>query len=430
MLGAKDFLAQECRNVRGLLQNTLRYNYGSESSTEIYRECHSRLDFLENYFRILEKDEVDEFWQLWVQLSQLSALIGNLERSNIEEFSWPFAEALKELATDICKRDGEEPPLFLFSSDDELSSYEVETEQYAPGLKERPLFSIKFPKSLKSFVLLHAILAHELGHVAYAVPKQKQEIKKAVVDPLIRKSALETGDALDKWIERTKGTLRAEVLIEQALVSWPEELYCDLFGLLMIGPSYIGANSSLLLPFDMQSVSGTHPPGLTRIWMLNEAVKHLGWASALSKVPSVKAAALAYFRQLEFAASKVPLRYRLLKSDHICEAVDGLQRIMKPMGSTLFKLPPSTLLREMLQNLLQARPPISSKVDSKLKIKNDRVDFRWILFAGWLAWHSPRRRGLLFADINLLCERGVLLQSAVEHWATNGGVRSASNGRS
>src|SRR5262245_56480587 len=210
MLEAKDFLAQECRNVRALLQNTLRYNYTSESSAAIYRECHSRLNLLEHGFKILEDDELDELRELWVQLSNLSVLIGNVERSHIEEFSWPFARALRELATGVCGQDGIASPLFFFSSDDELSSYAVETEQYMPGLLERPLFNVKFPRSLKSFVLLHAILAHELGHAAYAVPKLSQAIKASVIDTLIHDSALTSLDSLDKWIQKTRSRINID----------------------------------------------------------------------------------------------------------------------------------------------------------------------------------------------------------------------------
>jgi hypothetical protein len=426
MLGAKEFLAQECRNVRTLLQNTLRYNYTSESSADIYRECHSRLNILEHGFKILEDDELDELRELWVQLSNLSILIGNIERSHIEEFSWPFARSLRELATGVCGRDGIASPLFFFSSDDELSSYAVETEQYTPGLSQQPLFNIKFPRSLKSFVLLHAILAHELGHAAYAIPKLSNEIKTSVIDKLIHGSALAAPDSLDKWIQQTKSCISLEFSLDRAHASWPEELYCDLFGLLMIGPSYIGANSSLLLPFDMRSVSSTHPPGLTRIWMLNEAVKHLGWTRALSSPPNVKQATNGYLGELDIAAKKVPQKFRLLDTLKIRTAVAELQRIIGTMGATMFEFPPPKLLGEMVDSLLLARPPVESKVDQKLRIQNEHVDFRWILLAGWLVWHLSRakKKGLSFSDINMLCERAVLIQSAVEHWNSNLSRRS------
>jgi hypothetical protein len=432
MLRPTDFLLQECKNVRSLLRNTLRYTYSSESSVDIYRECLARLDLIDIGFHTLRVNDTDELQELWVQLSRLSVLTGRVERSHIEEFSWPFARSLKELATSVCSgADSGEPPLFLFSADDELSSYEVETEQNAPGLLQRPLFSINFPRSLKPFVLLHAILGHEIGHAAFAIPKLSARLRKEVIDVLVAESPLADLGNFEKWVYRTRSKLSIEFMVEKAHISWPEELYCDLFGMVTMGPSYLGANCSLLLPFDMRTVSSSHPPGLTRYWMTDSAAKCLKWSDAMNSPPLVKQAATKYFGTLSAIAQKVPRAFQLLQPKQIRAAVGNLQRILQPMGKTLFAMPPQAEIKRMVERLLAARPPVESVVSKALHVSNVHVDFRSILLAGWLAWHSDRRNEekLDFASVNMLCERAVLLQSAVDYWETNKHRRSKSRAR-
>ena len=432
MFRPTDFLLQECKNVRSLLRNTLRYTYSSESSVDIYRECLARLDLIEDGFRVLKEDDTDVLQELWVQLSHLSVLIGRVERSHIEEFSWPFARSLKELATNVCSSvDSGGPPLFLFSADDQLLSYEVETEQSAPGLLQRPLFSINFPRSLKPFVLLHAILGHEIGHAAFAIPKLAAQLRREVIDVLIADSPLSDINEFEQWVYNTKSPLSIEFMPEKAHVSWPEELYCDLFGMVMMGPSYIGANCSLLLPFDMRAVSNSHPPGLTRYWMMNLGAQRLGWRAALNGSPKIRQSSNSYFDALSKAASKVPKKFQLLQSVQVGTAVSRLLEILEPLGQTLFSMPPQAEVARMVERLLAARPPVESTISKTLDISNQRVDLRSILLAGWLAWHSAgrSREKLDFMNLNMLCERAVLLQCAVDYWDTNKHRRSESHAR-
>jgi len=79
-------------------------------------------------------------------------------------------------------------PLFFISADDELTSYQIETEQGRAGIINSPLFSIVFPRSLKHFVLLHPILGHELGHAANSATQHTEALQREVLDPLIDRS--------------------------------------------------------------------------------------------------------------------------------------------------------------------------------------------------------------------------------------------------
>jgi hypothetical protein len=423
MFRPTDFLLQECENVRNLLRNTLRYAYSSKSSNDVYTECVARLELLEAGFRTLEDDDVDELQEYWFQLSKLSKLVGRIERSHIEEFSWPFAQALQALAIRVCAGTGVEPdkPLFFISADDELSSYQVDTEQNEPGLIKRPLFNIIFPRSLKNSVLLHPILGHEVGHAAFAIPMLFAELKAAVVDKLVTNSPLADRSKFEQWIACVTNGTDPDFDLDEALLLWPEELYCDLFGLLMMGPSYVGAHCSLLLPFDMKEASGSHPPGLTRRWMLNEAVATLKWKKNLAGDSALSQPVKSYFSSLTKTATKANRDFRLLDPRQIRLALNALTEFLKPMGPAICDLPSIRLLKSMVSRLLTARPPVASSVSASLQISNEFVDFRWILFAGWLAWHSEQRRkeDLTFTNLNLLCDRGIQLQTAVDCWAAH-----------
>lgn len=136
MLAPRDYRLQECENVRNLLRDTLRYSYCSKSSKDVYAECLDRLQLIERAFDLLEEDNEDILEEMSNQLSELSELIGRVERSRIEEFSWPFALALQNLALRICTegmRAGDPIPRFFISADDELNSYQIITEQSAAG---------------------------------------------------------------------------------------------------------------------------------------------------------------------------------------------------------------------------------------------------------------------------------------------------------
>jgi hypothetical protein len=424
MLQPKAFLHAECLNVDRLLRNTLRYDYSSKSSAEVYLECLARLRIIRDRLSATDEADGNQITELSVQLSELSQLVGRVERSHIEEFSWPFAAALQDLAMSVCDVTDDEssPPLFFMSADDELFSYQIRTEQNDPGLMARPLFNIIFPRSLKHFVLLHPILAHEVGHAAFAIPELGANLEDKVLQLLRHGSPLNDLAQLAAWAKSAGHQLDMDELTIAAYV-WPEELYCDLFGLLMMGPSYIAASSTLHL--GIHDPSDSHPGSLSRYWMLNEAVKCLGWRAKLAGTSkSLSQPVKAFFDSLSIIADTVPEPQRLLKARSIHRAVKALKKILGGYPGALFQLPAVSELEAMVNRLLRARPPIESTVSQKLSVSNSHVDFRHILLAGWLAWHSKRRSPdeISFLDLNLLCDRGILQQSAVDRWAKTHGA--------
>jgi hypothetical protein len=421
VFAAGEFRLQECENVRDLLRNTLRYAYSSRSSRDVYKECLKRIQLIQDAFGILNDEDEDELQELSNQLSDLSKLIGRVERSRIEEFSWPFALALQDLADKICAANisaGAPKPLFFISADDELTSYQIETEQGRAGIIDSPLFSIVFPRSLKHFVLLHPILGHELGHAANSATQHAAILQSEVLDALISKSPLSDVTKFGTWAK----SAGSEMDLDQnsnAVWSWQEEFFCDLFGLLLMGPSYIGAAISLLRPFKLYSISESHPPSATRFWMLEQAANQLGWRNRYGSHKSLKKSVKTYFDALTTLALNTPKRYRLLRESQITIALENLQSFMGKIPEVNFPSPEPAQVAQMCARLLDGCPPTASDVSKSLRVTNAQVDFRTVLFAGWLTWVSDvRQKGALsFTKLNMLCQRGILQQRAVDVWA-------------
>ena len=422
MFAAGEFRLQECENVRDLLRNTLRYAYSSKSSQDVYNECLKRIQLIQDAFGILNEEDEDELQELSNQLSELSQLIGRVEQSRIEEFSWPFALALQNLADKICAANKDPlsaKPLFFISADDELTSYQIETEQGRAGIIDSPLFSIVFPRSLKHFVLLHPILGHELGHAANSATQHAEPLQREVLDPLIEKSPLANIVKFEKWLKSTGSEMDLDQ-ITNAVWSWQEEFFCDLFGLLLMGPSYIGATISLLRPFKLHSISESHPPSATRFWMLEQAVNQLGWRKRYSGNKSLKKSVNAYFDSLTTLALNIPKKYKLLRESQITAALERLIFFMRAIPEAHFLPPEPAQVAQMCTRLLNGCPPTASDVSQSLQVTNVSVDFRSILFAGWLTWMSDERKkgDLSFIKLNMLCQRGILQQRAIDVWTT------------
>jgi len=160
-----------------------------------------------------------------------------------------------------------------------------------------------------------------------------------------------------------------------AVWSWQEEFFCDLFGLLLMGPSYVGATISLLRPFKLNSISESHPPSATRFWMLEQAVNHLGWRKRYSGNKSLKKSVIAYFDSLRTLALNTPKKYRLLRESQITLALESLLSFMRTIPEANFLPPEPEQVARMCTRLLNGCPPAASDVSQSLQVTNVSLDF-------------------------------------------------------
>src|ERR1700730_9081221 len=104
MRSVREFLAQECANLKTVLEETLRLKYGlvGTGSKEFYEECEARLTFLADEVSKVDESDHDSLQNLNCLLNQRTGLVSRIERCSISEYSWPFVDELKRVATSLC----------------------------------------------------------------------------------------------------------------------------------------------------------------------------------------------------------------------------------------------------------------------------------------------------------------------------------------
>jgi hypothetical protein len=430
MLTTRIFLAEECLNIKRLLDDTLRHAYGSAKSEEFYKECRARLRSLSAQVDVIDEANLAEIHTLAIQIHILSDKITKIERSHIGELSWPFALVIKEMALEVCRENvaaaNEEDPLFFFSANGGMFVYAVSPER-AAALSRRRIFNVVFPRSFKYQVLLHTILGHEIGHVAYAYHELRHELETKVTSVLLDGSPFTSTSDFKDWLEKTYKLNLGDPALNDAFARWRQEYFCDLFGLLIMGPSFLPAYRSLfhLLDHTGSRYSATHPPIMSRYSMLQDALSFLSWEKWEGiGHQNLRQPLNSMYEPMRQHVSSIPAAMRILDHKQVESATTALKDILKRMGDTLYVHPNPDELSEILSALLNGTPAICTKVKvagRKLKrryLVNHPIDFRHILFAGWLAvYHDARdKEELSLFKINRLCDRSILHQDAINTW--------------
>src|SRR5712692_4776081 len=151
-----EFLNEEFDNTQRALHETLRHDYGPGRREEYYTECEKRLEAIRADIAALSENNRPGFKNAAAELSQVAQAIALVERSRLGEFSWPFADELREAATSLLTEvtvDGKKvPPIVHVIS--EPASYKIRTERPLRHSTSR-FVTIHFPRQLKHHVLLH-----------------------------------------------------------------------------------------------------------------------------------------------------------------------------------------------------------------------------------------------------------------------------------
>lgn len=417
MLPPKTFLEQQCQNIEDCLNEALRYEYGPRESGAFFDECSSRLATLKATINNLGASPTAlELQELVNEASRLGALINRIEHSHVGEFSWAFANELRELAKTLCA-DVQEP-LFFLSADGPIGSYRIHPEQTEPALVRARVFNIVFPKTLRHHALYHPVLGHEVGHAFLLLPSRKP-IEDAVDAAMFTGTCLKSTTAFKAWLStHYPGNSAAlpDAILDKIADAWRVELFCDLFGLVVMGPCFPNALLTILTALDPAGINlgPAHPPPKVRFHLQSVAVSELGW----DKVPTGSAVLQAAVRDTwaDFAvhASGAVARSILTEAQVRAGAREMQNQLSKHYPSH-FKDSSLAPLEELFDQLLVRIPPIGRQ-DYKERLPAKRVDFRTVLYSGWLAWkHISGTSGLdlSFLDVNRLCEHAVMQQLAI-----------------
>lgn len=434
----KQFLLSECANLRNVLQETLRFDYGLEGSEDFYNECDLRLKYITKETEVVDENDPSAHKQimgLYGRLSNLSKLISRIERSSISEYSWPFVSAFKDITKNICMEtraeEGFEDPRIHVISDGGLSSYMIYGEGRAnQNFSNRRILTIVFPRTLKHFVLLHPILGHEIGHALFNIAKHSSVFVDILDKQLFSPSADFKDDAsLGKWlfspsapeaIQKQIAIFTTEKITEDIFFkryaqssSWYEEILCDLTGLLIFGPSFVGAHIHLLSMADLSGlkISRTHPPTALRLHMILQAVEILGWRDVQFDNAVGKAASA--FWDSVFKHKQTSAWFNVFSDASLKNTLDAMKAYFDKFEHTSYPVHDKQTIERLAGHIIDLVPPVGTTYSEKGEPVCNPIDFRHILFAGWIASeHDPAR--LDFALVNRLCEHGIMQQRAID----------------
>lgn len=428
MLTTEQFLQAELCNVERALNESLRFDYGGHASAAaFYTECMSRHKALKDTLdKGRSRRKPPDLRPLADSVSNLSEIIARIERSRLGEYSRAFADCLSATATAACTgkcQPTPTSPLFFFSSEGGLNSYAIYPGQEKIALVRRRIFNVIFPRSLKYHVLVHPILGHEIGHALMHIPFREAQIWSGL-SVLFKDSPFENVATFKNWLSQyfpdTQANLIEENVLRKILRDWHEEFFCDLFGLISMGPAFLAALKSLFSAIDLagDECGDSHPPTLVRYAMLTAAVKELGWHKPLKGAGADATSRIGDF--WEELLKPGPRRPWLPSLDlkKVQAATRQLFNNFSKCEQVVYTPVPARLLEELLDQLKNHVPPIGHQQFKPKNFSLRSVDYRTILYAGWLTLVDPPIKTFTlkddrFYDVNRLCDQAILQQEAV-----------------
>ncbi len=442
----KQFLEEECENVGRTLKETLRHDYGLTHTKDYYEECASRLTVLKGYVAGVADNDVAKLVTLSRQLSGLSDLISRIERSHLGEFSWPFANELRNLAEVLLSEPVRSvlnpPPIIHIFSEGGLSSYRIYPEGKKAAIQPKQrIITIVFPRTLKHHVLFHSIFGHEIGHAAWEVDTLQASLSTNVLAKLQSIGSMANVTTANSWFSDSKAPteflgLKKEFkaiygvdpsISSEQLEKWLQEFMCDLFGLVTFGPCFLAAHRALLNALDPLGYywGDNHPPYVCRRHMLVRACNYLGWNAFAVADPKIVGPLKSFWGDYG-SISGTPAWVEAFDDNQIQQAVDGLKTILTSRGFPIYSLPTPEVFEKLVSDIAGGIPPHIGGFDSNDKVFNSPVDFRDILFAGWVAWSGREEfrtssgDTMPFLIVNRLCDLAILQQQAVKIAAGTG----------
>jgi hypothetical protein len=437
-----EFLQEEFDNVERALGETLRYDYGPEQSRPYYDECAARLARIKTAIpKILPgdsrtiRDRLDE-------LSSLATWISLIERSHLGEFSWPFAEELRDMArvllTEKNLKGASVSPIIHIIAEGE--GYQIFYERQVPTPSSEHRFAvIMFPRPLKHHVLLHAIFGHELGHTALHTTGSGGAgniLQSDVMTALTASGPMASAKNATSWLNETAAPAelkrdlgaylaqsgQAYAFDDYFRQSWLDELICDLFGLMLFGPGFLASHQALLKPthpnpYEIALLEHTHPPCAVRHKMLVRTTQLLKWDQPVTT--KVDNPCHGMERDLlNYALTDTYSSWSVLFSDsQLKRAIKGVKKLLSTYGPLGYRQPDADTLVDLIEQLAKRLPPVLAKIDQAGKPELKKVELAQTLYAGWVYWIGRNRLvghfPLPFFLINRLCDHALLQQHAI-----------------
>jgi hypothetical protein len=431
MHSPKEILLEECGNLQRVLDETLRFDYGIQGSQEFYDECQSRLAFIKSELLATADNDHQSLQKNGTLLHLFADLLSRVERSSIEQYSWPFVDELKRIALPLCREatlaGDSTAPLFFVLSEAGMAGYAITAELQRPSCASRRIHTIRLPRTLKHFVLLHSILGHEICHAMYRCSKHQAALRDILDRLLLPGSPLATPATAAAWVfaanaplavrqqhqfwQRQIGLTQANIWTKFSYPNWIEEILCDFVGILTFGPSFVAAESNVLYSLDPSGagLGPFHPPPGCRINYLLSASRLLGFSTRQFGDTELSNSATELWTRLD-GKRQVDPWFDLFSDQTIQNVTAALTNLLQPLPPALYQPPGEADLLLFTRQLADSIPPVGFRLDESKAVKCWSVDFRSILEAGWIA---ATKTSLPFSKLNRLCEQGILQQQAV-----------------
>jgi hypothetical protein len=435
-----EFVHEEFENVKRVLKETLRHDFLPQRSKRYFEECVARLGQIEKSISNLTQTDEQLVSQYCQELTRLAHWISLIERSHLGEFSWPFAEELDRLARVLLAENnisGQRIEPIVHVVSESLQGYRIFAESQVPAISGSQRFvTVAFPRQLRHHVLLHSLFGHEICHVAFVNSTVAgSTIHGPVLTALTSSGPFQSVATLNQWLHdqsapqtikdlltRQYKKLGRPYLLQQSTWQyWLTELICDLFGLLLFGPAFMGAHSTILRPgspnaYEFNVDNATHPPFSVRRKALIRALIILGWDQPITNAHRQPYYA-AEQEYLKFLAEDTYDPWALAFSDaQLRTAIAAIQKLFLSFDNVGFKRTTAQKLEALLERLSNGIPPVIADVSIEGYAHLETTDITLILYAGWVYWigreHFQHGASKFFLT-NRLCDHALLQQQAI-----------------
>lgn len=433
------YVEEEYENVSRALDESLRHDYGPNRTDDYFHECKTRLELI--------KEKIDEYKSQAAQgpgstssvvsdLWDLSNHLMLIERSHLGEFSWPFADAIKEIAVPLLTEDGglQGPIAPIVHMIAEGTSYKVSSESILDDSKAKRMYTVAFPRQLKHHVLMHALFGHELGHAIFYSSRKKstggisgEGLGKRIRDIFQREGPLKDCAAVAQWLKSADapGEIKArrfKTISQSSLSHLHVELVSDLLGLMIFGPAFAAAHRAYLEPscrshYLIETDRKSHPSFAVRRNLLIDALDIRGWLSTSTgtSYPRIRRAEQELIEYI--GGPKFTHWATVFTKEQIAEVLDLVELHFSLTGTKIAQRPSGSLLNSLVKRIERHQPPIRQELDTTGRPKSYPVKLEEQLYAGWT--YFVGREGLngeplSFLAVNQLCELAILQQQAID----------------
>lgn len=314
-------------------------------------------------------------------------------------------------------------------SDGGLDAYRIYPERSRPSSSKTRILTIVFPRTLKHFVLLHSILGHELGHAMWSSPQHQSALRYILQKHLTAAGPFTDEEATAAWIyskDAPEGVRRQlqdwaandvdeKTFFPRAAIwdAWIEEILCDFVGVATFGPSFIAACCNLFYAVDPSGLQlgPEHPPVACRASYLLTAATQLGFNRREYKSAELNESVDKFWNQLEKKGAPDPW-CKVFSEVQIKGALEAISQYISTLPPASYSQPSEEELSALLLQLRRLVPPVGFAIGADLTFQCRSVDFRHVLYAGWIA--SADSAEIPFDKINLLCEHAIMQQFAID----------------